>query len=113
MIYVRLSAGIGAGIITAGRLLVGTGGLAGEIGHVPVAQAGRVCRCGNRGCLETVASPVAIARLLQDSWGRAVTPDDLPRLFAGKSMEHCAWSRMPPRQSGAPWPGWSRSSTRR
>ena len=64
---------------------MGTGGLAGEIGHVPVAQAGRVCRCGNRGCLETVASPVAIARLLQDSWGRAVTPDDLPRLLAGKS----------------------------
>jgi predicted NBD/HSP70 family sugar kinase len=85
MIYVRLSAGIGAGIITAGRLLLGTGGLAGEIGHVPVAEAGRVCRCGNRGCLETVASPVAIARLLQDSWGRAVTPDDLPRLLAGKS----------------------------
>ena len=85
MIYVRLSAGIGAGIITAGRLLLGTGGLAGEIGHLPVAQAGLVCRCGNRGCLETVASPVAIARLLQDSWGRAVTPDDLPRLLAGKS----------------------------
>jgi predicted NBD/HSP70 family sugar kinase len=85
MIYVRLSAGIGAGIITAGRLLLGTGGLAGEIGHLPVGQAGPVCRCGNRGCLETVASPVAIARLLQDSWGYAVTPDDLPRLLAGNS----------------------------
>ncbi len=69
----------------ADRLLLGTGGLAGEIGHVIVAQAGRVCRCGNRGCLETVASPVAIARLLQDSWGRAVTPDDLSLLLAGKS----------------------------
>ena len=85
MIYVRLSAGIGAGIIAAGRLLLGTGGLAGEIGHLPVVPAGPVCRCGNRGCLETVASPVAIARLLQDSWGRPVTPDDLPRLLAGKN----------------------------
>ncbi|HEX3959249.1 MAG TPA: ROK family transcriptional regulator [Trebonia sp.] len=85
MIYVRLSAGIGAGIVTAGRLLLGTGGLAGEIGHLLVAQAGPVCRCGNRGCLETVASPVAIARLLQDSWGRTVTPDDLPRLLAGNN----------------------------
>jgi predicted NBD/HSP70 family sugar kinase len=82
MIYVRLSAGIGAGIVTAGRLLLGTGGLAGEIGHLLVAQPGLVCRCGNRGCLETVASPVAIARLLQDSWGHPVTPDDLPRLLA-------------------------------
>ena len=85
MVYVRLSAGIGAGIVAAGRLLLGTGGLAGEIGHLPVAQAGPVCRCGNRGCLETVASPVAIARLLQDSWGQPVTPDDLPRLLAGHS----------------------------
>jgi predicted NBD/HSP70 family sugar kinase len=82
MVYVRLSAGIGAGIVVAGRLLLGTGGLAGEIGHLRVAAAGPVCRCGNRGCLETVASPVAIARLLQDSWGQPVTPDDLPRLLA-------------------------------
>ena len=85
MIYVRLSAGIGAGIVTAGQLLHGTGGLAGEIGHLRVARPGPVCRCGNRGCLETVASPVAIARLLQDSWGHPVTPDDLPRLLAGNS----------------------------
>lgn len=85
MVYVRLSAGIGAGIVAAGRLLLGTGGLAGEIGHLQVVQAGPVCRCGNRGCLETVASPVAIARLLQDSWGQPITPDDLPRLLAGNS----------------------------
>jgi len=85
LIYVRLSAGIGAGIVTAGRLLLGTGGLAGEVGHLLVAPAGLVCRCGNRGCLETVASPVAIARLLQDSWGATVTPEDIPRLLAGSS----------------------------
>jgi predicted NBD/HSP70 family sugar kinase len=85
MVYVRLSAGIGAGIVAAGRLLLGTGGLAGEIGHLHVVQAGPVCRCGNRGCLETVASPVAIARLLQDSWGQPITPDDLPRLLADNS----------------------------
>lgn len=85
MVYVRLSAGIGAGIVADGRLLLGTGGLAGEIGHLPVAQAGLVCRCGNRGCLETVASPVAIARVLADSWGRPVAPDDLPGLLAGGS----------------------------
>jgi predicted NBD/HSP70 family sugar kinase len=82
---VRLSAGIGAGVVAAGRLLLGAGGLAGEIGHLPVVQEGRVCRCGNRGCLETVASPVAIARLLADSWGQPVTPSDLPRLLAGSN----------------------------
>jgi predicted NBD/HSP70 family sugar kinase len=82
MIYIRLSAGIGAGVIAAGRLQLGAGGLAGEIGHLPAVRDGLVCRCGNRGCLETIASPVAVARLLQDSWGEPVAPDELPRLLA-------------------------------
>jgi predicted NBD/HSP70 family sugar kinase len=82
MVYVRLSAGIGAGIVADGRLMLGTGGLAGEFGHLPAARNGRVCRCGNRGCLETVASPVAIARLLEESWGHRVTAADLPNLLA-------------------------------
>ena len=82
MIYIRLSAGIGAGIVVAGRLLLGVGGLAGEIGHLSAVQGGLVCRCGNRGCLETIASPVAIARLLQESWDQPVAPDDIPRLLA-------------------------------
>ena len=80
MVYVRLSAGIGAGIVTSGRLLLGSGGLAGEIGHLPAVDGGLICRCGNRGCLETVASPVAVARLLRESWGRPVTAAELPHL---------------------------------
>jgi predicted NBD/HSP70 family sugar kinase len=82
MVYIRLSAGIGAGIVSDGRLLLGASGLAGEIGHLPSVSDGRICRCGNRGCLETVASPVAVARLLETSWGERVTPADLPRLLA-------------------------------
>jgi predicted NBD/HSP70 family sugar kinase len=81
MIYVRLSAGIGAGIVTDGRLQTGGNGLAGEIGHLQVEPDGRVCRCGNRGCLETVASPVAIADLLAHSWNRRVDTDGLFRLL--------------------------------
>ncbi|MCP2243934.1 ROK family transcriptional regulator [Lentzea aerocolonigenes] len=64
VVYIRLSTGIGAGIISDGRLLLGAGGLAGELGHVIVEPSGAICRCGNRGCLETVASPAAIAKLL-------------------------------------------------
>ena len=82
MVYIRLSAGIGAGVIAAGRLQLGAGGLAGEIGHLPAVQDGLVCRCGNRGCLETIASPVAVARLLQESWGEPVEPTSLPTLLA-------------------------------
>jgi predicted NBD/HSP70 family sugar kinase len=85
MVYVRLSAGIGAGIVSNGRLLLGARGLAGEIGHLPLIPDGLICRCGNRGCLETVASPVAVARLLSDSWGHPVTPGDLPALIEQRS----------------------------
>jgi predicted NBD/HSP70 family sugar kinase len=73
VIYIRLSSGIGAGVVCDGRMLLGSAGLAGEIGHLPVVEAGAICRCGNRGCLETVASPTAIADLLAPSLGRNVT----------------------------------------
>ncbi|WP_333768114.1 ROK family transcriptional regulator [Streptomyces sp. IBSBF 2435] len=81
MVYIRLSAGIGAGIVSNGQLLLGARGLAGEIGHLPLITDGLICRCGNRGCLETVASPVAIARLLTQSWGRHIAARDLPALI--------------------------------
>jgi len=83
LVYIRLSAGIGAGIIAGGRLLTGDRGIAGEIGHFPVVRDGLFCRCGNRGCLETVASPTALAALLARSWDRTVEPAELPGLFAG------------------------------
>ena len=82
ILYLRLSSGIGAGVVSGGRMLLGHHGLAGELGHVSVEPNGAVCRCGNRGCLETVASPAAIATLLARSWGRPVADTDLPGLLA-------------------------------
>jgi predicted NBD/HSP70 family sugar kinase len=73
LIYVRLSAGVGAGLILNGLPYHGARGMAGEIGHVSVVENGLICRCGNRGCLETVASPVAVAALLERSSGRYVS----------------------------------------
>lgn len=81
VVYLRLSAGIGAGVVCDGRMLRGHDGLAGELGHVTVEPQGAVCRCGNRGCLETVASPTAIAALLTRSWGRPVSGADLAELL--------------------------------
>jgi predicted NBD/HSP70 family sugar kinase len=80
LIYVRVSAGIGAGLILGGRPYRGFGGVAGEIGHVLADPAGAICRCGNRGCLETVASPVAVAALLERSTGTPVTVERLLEL---------------------------------
>jgi predicted NBD/HSP70 family sugar kinase len=70
--YVRLSAGIGAGLVLDGRPYRGGGGIAGELGHLLANPDGAICRCGNRGCLETVASPVAVAALLERSRGMPV-----------------------------------------
>ena len=81
VVYLRLSSGIGAGIICGGHMLLGYSGVAGELGHVTVEPHGAVCRCGSRGCLETVASPTAIAALLARSWARPVSDSDLPDLL--------------------------------
>lgn len=71
MAYLNLGTGMAAGIVVDGRLWRGATGVAGEIGHLPVDPAGALCRCGQRGCLETAASGSGIAR----QWG---TDDPLP-----------------------------------
>src|SRR4051794_22433141 len=73
LVYLKVSSGIGAGLILNGRLYRGSAGLAGELGPVPVAPDGIVCRCGNRGCLETVAGTGALVDLLRRSHGDDIT----------------------------------------
>jgi predicted NBD/HSP70 family sugar kinase/biotin operon repressor len=82
LIYIRLSAGIGAGLILSGQPYRGFGGVAGEVGHILCDPHGPICRCGNRGCLEAVASPVAVASLLEQSVGRPVSVKELLALVA-------------------------------
>ncbi len=62
MAYLNLGTGLAAGIVVAGRLWRGSRGTAGEIGHIPVDPAGPLCPCGQRGCLELMASGSAISR---------------------------------------------------
>lgn len=64
LIYLRLSYGVGGGLVVGGRLVRGSAGFAGEFGHVTVAgEDGAPCRCGKRGCVETIASvPAILAR---------------------------------------------------
>jgi glucokinase-like ROK family protein len=73
LVYVKLSSGVGAGLLLGGRLYHGTGGTAGEIGHTVVQPSGSICRCGNRGCLETVASAKAVAEELSGSRNEPVS----------------------------------------
>lgn len=56
MILLTLGTGVGGGIILGGRIWRGADGMAGEVGHMTILPEGRVCGCGNRGCLEMYAS---------------------------------------------------------
>ena len=62
MFFMKASTGLGAGLVTNGVIYRGRHGLAGEIGHLTMDPGGTVCRCGNRGCLETL---VGGARLVE------------------------------------------------
>jgi N-acetylglucosamine repressor len=80
-----ISEGLGVGIVDAGRILSGHSGLAGELGHVTVELNGRRCGCGNRGCLETVATDTALTAAVSARVGKTLTIDDvLAGIAAGR-----------------------------
>jgi glucokinase len=63
LVYMTISTGIGGGVIANGQLLLGAGGLAGEVGHQTIIADGPLCPCGNYGCLESLAAGPAIGRM--------------------------------------------------
>jgi N-acetylglucosamine repressor len=76
-----VSTGVGLGVMSGGRLLTGQRGVAGEIGHFTVVpDGGRLCGCGNHGCLETEASDTALARAVGERSGRALTIQEVVAL---------------------------------
>ena len=76
-----VSTGLGLGVMSGGRILEGASGFAGELGHVTIDPRGRPCGCGNTGCLETVATDSALARLVSERLRRTVDIDEVVRLF--------------------------------
>jgi predicted NBD/HSP70 family sugar kinase len=77
LVYVMLSEGVGSGMVLRGRLHGGSTGTAGELGHLRVVADGRVCRCGARGCLETVVGKRALVSALAHTRGPECTVDEL------------------------------------
>ena len=75
-LLVALGTGIGAGVVSDGRLLVG-GGYAGQLGHVVVDPGGARCTCGQYGCLATLASATAVVRRYAERAAATSTPGDL------------------------------------
>lgn len=75
LVYLSIGTGLAAGLVLDGVLRRGATGAAGEIGHVPTDPNGAVCQCGQRGCLETVAS----GRALAEAWHPAGSQEgDVP-----------------------------------
>ncbi|MBA4104160.1 MAG: hypothetical protein C0485_00250 [Pirellula sp.] len=72
--------GLGLGVMTGGRLLSGNSDMAGEIGHVTIDPCDELCGCGNHGCMETVATDVALCRAVSRCYGTSLDVDELVRL---------------------------------
>lgn len=87
--FVRIGVheGFGVSVVTGGRMLEGHDGLAGEFGHIVVDPDGERCGCGNRGCLETVATDAAFARAVSKRVGRDMTADEVVRLAAAGELD--------------------------
>jgi len=84
LILLTLGTGIGGGIISNGKVLCGSLGMAGEIGHITISPNGYPCGCGNTGCVEKYASATAVsamARLL--NLGHDLSSEDVFRLAKG------------------------------
>jgi predicted NBD/HSP70 family sugar kinase len=87
-LFIKVATGIGAGIISSGELQRGANGTAGDLGHVRVPRGDDVlCRCGNYGCLEALASGPAVAQSLSLQGFKAKKGGDVLRLVAGGNLQ--------------------------
>jgi predicted NBD/HSP70 family sugar kinase len=80
LVYLKVSTGIGGGLILGGRPYRGGAGIAGEIGHNVIDPAGPICRCGNRGCLEALAGTQPILASLRPVHGEQLTIEQVVEL---------------------------------
>lgn len=81
--YIKVGAGVGAGFVFAGELYRGTGGISGEIGHIPIDPQGPVCPCGNRGCVTMYVGAEALAREATLRFGCEASVSEIVRRARG------------------------------
>jgi predicted NBD/HSP70 family sugar kinase len=79
-----VTTGLGLGVMSGGQVLAGHSGMAGEVGHITVVPDGHRCGCGNRGCLETLATDSALMRMLSDKLDRSLSLDDAAAVIAAR-----------------------------
>lgn len=98
-VLVKVSTGIGAGVVVDGSIYRGVDGGAGDIGHIRVG-ADALCRCGSYGCLAAVASGGAVARRLAEGGVPAASGSDVRDLLAAGDPGAAALAREAGRQVG-------------
>jgi predicted NBD/HSP70 family sugar kinase len=76
-VYLKLHGGVGGAFVSNGLLARGSTGGAGEVGHLIVDAGGPLCRCGNRGCLETFVGLPVVMRALEPAYGDRLTLRDV------------------------------------
>lgn len=92
-LMVILGTGVGGATVSDGRPLLGSHGLAGEIGHLQLDPAGALCGCGGRGCLEMVASGAALSRRYAAATGRRLPAEAvLDQVIEGDPIATGLWS---------------------
>lgn len=79
--------GLGLGVFDGGELFRGCRGLAGELGHITIDPDGELCGCGNRGCLETMATDAALVRLVQKTHPRISTIDEVVQAIHSEQLD--------------------------
>ncbi|MFI6803536.1 ROK family protein [Streptomyces luteogriseus] len=100
-VLVKVSTGIGAGVVVDGAVFRGIDGGAGDIGHIRVPEgAGALCRCGSYGCLAAVASGGAVARRLAEAGVPAASGSDVRDLLASGHPEAVGLAREAGRRVG-------------
>lgn len=82
-----ITTGLGLGVFSGGELLSGLNGFAGELGHITVDPAGRLCGCGNHGCLETLATDTALAAMVSDRLGQPIGVTELLRQIRNSDLQ--------------------------
>lgn len=77
LVAIALGTGVGGGVVINGQVLVGSGGLGGELGHLQVEPDGQRCTCGGVGCLELYASGQAVAEAASGQLGSSISAVDV------------------------------------
>ncbi|MBQ9893109.1 MAG: ROK family transcriptional regulator [Bacteroidales bacterium] len=86
ILFINISWGLGMGMILDGRLFYGKSGFSGEIGHFPMLDNGKICRCGKIGCLETGASGSALHKMILEALSQGKASMLSPKFTNGEEV---------------------------